>query len=539
MNKKRVFAAASALVMAMSAFAGSAMAEDDEKKIVSIQINAQLTSLDPLIAGDSVNIGVIANTMEGLFVVDAEGNIQNGLCESYEVSDDQLTYTFHIRDNANWSDGTAVTADDFAFAWRRNATAEGDFSLFTYQIEMAAIKNQAAVIAGEAPVEELGITVIDERTLQVELEYPVPFFLNLLTFGPWSPVKESQLEAEGDQFGVTCDSVLYCGPYLIEEWDVAGNTVVLTKNEDYWDAENVDVDEIDLVIIPDVQQAVMAYENGDVDTITLTGDMVSMYQGNEEFSNVMGPFNYYLMFNTQKEGYDNQTLRQAIAYCIDRESLCANVLNDGSTPAYNMVMKGLVSNSAGEDYAEICGQYFQYDPEKAKELWAQAQEETDLREITIVYDEEKEFAANTAAFIQSALENTLEGLTINISSTPKKNRIQMAQDHDFEILVWGWGPDYADPTAILAMFESDHPSNYSGWVSEEFDRLYNEANTTLAGDEEARWANLIECNNICTENANTVPLFQTGSAKLIKSNVSGITEHSTGVPCFYKFVTKE
>lgn len=534
---RRVMAVTAAAVMSMSSFVVPAMA--DEEEVVSIQITTPLMSMDPLIGGDATNTTVISNTMEGLFVVDADGQIQNGLCDSYEVSDDQKTYTFHIRDNAKWSDGTPVTAQDFAYAWKRNATAEGDYSTFTYQIEMAAIKNYEEVTSGEADADELGVTAVDDNTLKVELEYPVPFFLNLLTFSPWAPVKESKLTEEGDQFGVNKDSVLYCGAYTLDQWDVGGNTIVLKKNPDYWDAENVDVDEIDFVTISDTQQAVMAYQNGDVDNITLTGDMVSMYQGDPEFSNVPGSFNYYLMVNTTKDGYDNKDLRQAIAYAIDRESLCTNVLNDGSTPAYNMLMKGLVSNADGEDFADASGQYFQYDTEKAKELWAKAQEETDLREINIIYDEEKDFAANTAAFIQSQLESTLDGLTVNISSTPKKNRIQLAQDHDYDIELWGWGPDYADPTAILAMYESDHPSNYSLWSSDEFDKLYNEANTTLAGDETARWDNLIKCNDICTENAGCIPLFQTGSATLTKSNVTGITEHNTGVPCYYKFVEKD
>ena len=534
---RRVMAVTAAAVMSMSGFAVPAMA--DEEEAVSIQISAPIMSMDPLIGGDSTNVAVISNTMEGLFVVDADGQIQNGLCDSYEVSDDQKTYTFHIRDNAKWSDGTPVTAQDFEYAWKRNETAQGDYSKFTYQIEMAAIKNYEAVTSGEADADELGVTAVDDNTLQVELEYPVPFFLNLLTFSPWAPVKESKLTEEGDQFGVDKDSVLYCGAYTLDQWDVGGNTIVLKKNPDYWDAENVDVDEIDLVVISDTQQAVMAYQNGDVDNVTLTGDMVSMYQDDPEFSNVLGSFNYYLMVNTTKDGYDNKDLRQAIAYAIDRESLCTNVLNDGSTPAYNMVMKGLVSNSDGEDFVDASGQYFQYDTEKAKELWAKAQEETDLREINIIYDEEKDFAANTAAFIQSQLESTLDGLTVNISSTPKKNRIQLAKDHDYDIELYAWGPDYADPTAILAMYESDHPSNYSLWSSDEFDKLYNEANTTLAGDETARWDNLIKCNDICTENAGCIPLFQTGSATLTKSNVTGITEHNTGVPCYYKFVEKD
>ena len=145
---RRVMAVTAAAVMSMSGFAVPAMA--DEEEAVSIQISASIMSMDPLIGGDSTNVAVISNTMEGLFVVDADGQIQNGLCDSYEVSDDQKTYTFHIRDNAKWSDGTPVTAQDFEYAWKRNATAQGDYSTFTYQIEMAAIKNYEAVTSGEA-----------------------------------------------------------------------------------------------------------------------------------------------------------------------------------------------------------------------------------------------------------------------------------------------------------------------------------------------------------------------------------------------------
>ena len=152
---RRVMAVTAAAVMSMSGFAVPAMA--DEEEAVSIQISASIMSMDPLIGGDSTNVAVISNTMEGLFVVDADGQIQNGLCDSYEVSDDQKTYTFHIRDNAKWSDGTPVTAQDFAYAWKRNATAQGDYSKFTYQIEMAAIKNYEAVTSGEADADELGV----------------------------------------------------------------------------------------------------------------------------------------------------------------------------------------------------------------------------------------------------------------------------------------------------------------------------------------------------------------------------------------------
>lgn len=135
---RRVMAVTAAAVMSMSGFAVPAMA--DEEEAVSIQISASIMSMDPLIGGDSTNVAVISNTMEGLFVVDADGQIQNGLCDSYEVSDDQKTYTFHIRDNAKWSDGTPVTAQDFEYAWKRNATAQGDYSKLHIRLRWLLLK---------------------------------------------------------------------------------------------------------------------------------------------------------------------------------------------------------------------------------------------------------------------------------------------------------------------------------------------------------------------------------------------------------------
>lgn len=505
-------------------------------KTLNLAAQSSVMSLDPLIAGDEVSMGVISNVVEGLFVVDSKGKIQPGLCKNYEVSQDQKTYTFHLRDGITWSNGKPVTAQDFVYAWQRNATSTGDLSTFQYQIEMAAIKNYADVIGGKKPVDQLGVKAVDSKTISLELEHPVPFLLNLLAFTPWLPVNEEYQKSQGNKFGVTKDNVLYNGPYYISDYQVGGNTVTLTKNPKYWDAANVQVGTVKIQVISDTQQAVMSYRNNTVDNVALTGDLVSQNASDPGFSKVLGPYNYFLMFNTKVSGLDNQDFRQAIAYAIDRNALCGNVLNDGSIPSYNMTLKGLCTNAGGKDFTEASGKYFQYNAQKAKELWAKAKTETKLREVTLTYDQEKDFAANTCTFIKSSLEKTLDGLTVNLEATPKKNRIQKEMDHNFQICLHAWGPDYADPTAILAMYKSNHPSNYSQWNNAQFDTLYDKANSTDAGNAAARWNDLIQCNNICTEQAVCVPIFQTGSAQLTRKTVSGLTNSLTGVKCFYKFV---
>lgn len=516
---------------------GDAGSSEGGEKTVNLAVATSIMSLDPLISGDTVSMGVISNTVEGLFDCDAEGQMQPAACETYEVSDDQLTYTFHLRDGIKWSNGEDVTANDFIYAWHRNAQGTGTAAQFQYQIEMAALKNYAAVMAGEMDVNELGCKAIDDKTIEITLEHPVPFLLNLLAFTPWVPVNQKFCEEQGDQFGVGKDNLLYSGAYILDAFSTDSNTITLKKNPDYWGADSVDVDIVNLQVISETQQAVMSYESGTVDYVELTGNLVSQYQDNPAFSSVPGPFNYYLMFNTTLPGYDNKDFRQAIAYSIDRDALCNDVLQDGSQPAHNMTMKGLCSNSEGVDFTEDCEQFYEYDPDKAAELWNGVKDSLGLSEITIVYDQEKDFAQTSCEFMQAAIQSALEGLTVNIESTPKENRLQMEEDRDFEIVLHGWGPDYADPTAILAMYESDHPSNYSQWVNEEFDTLYEKANNEDSGDEAARWEDLKQCNSICTEEAVCPPIFQTGSAVLTRETLHGRTNHMCGVKCFYKYMT--
>ena len=510
---------------------------DSGSKGVGIAVATAPITLDPLAALDTISMTFISQGLECLFEKDAEGEIKPAACESYEVSDDQLTWTFTLRD-ATWSNGDPVVADDFICSWQRNAQADSGVADFQYQIEMAAIKNYAAVLDGSADVSELGISAPDDKTIVIELEHPVPFMLDLLSFTPWAPVNRAFREEKGDMFGITKDDQIYNGPFTVTQYDSAANTFVLTKNEGYWDVDNVALDTVTFQVIPETQQAVMAYESGTVDYVELTGDLVAQYQDNEAFGTWDGQFNYYLMMNTTREGMNNENFRRAIACAINREDICSSILKDGSEPVQQMIMKGLFFNEAGEDFAEASPQPNGYDLEQAQQFWEAAQAETDVREFTLLFDQDKDFTQDACAYIQDTVQKALPGLTINLEATPKKSRTDRAQSGDFDVCLWGWGPDYADPTAILAMYESNHPSNYSRWVDEEFDTLYEQANSTDAGDADARWDELMRCNEICSTRAVSIPIFQTGLCTLTRPEVTGMGHHITGTQYFCKYMDK-
>ena len=517
---------------APAATTGSAPAASGAKT-VSVGITTAQADLDPISSSDGFYVMLLGNILGGLYCVDENNVLQLDLAEKAEVSDDGLVYTFTIRDT-KWSNGDPVTANDFVFAWRRLADPTSG-TQYAYLVEEANIKNGSAVTTGEMDPSELGVTALDDKTLQVELEVPTPYFASLTAFSPLCPLNEKFVTEQGDQFALTKDNYLYSGPYMLSEWDVASNTVSMVKNPSYWDTANVDVDQVNFQQIVDPQTGVMSYENGDLDRVTVSGNLVGQYATSPEFSSALGVFNWYLYFNAEK--VTNQKLRQAIAYSVDREALVNNIMRDGSVSQYNLLMTGLYADENGNDFNDACGNHYEVDKAKAAQLWAEAKAEGAQTKLTLTYEEDTTIVANVAAYVQSEIETTLDGFTVELQCIPKKNRITNMQNGDYEVALHRWGPDYADPSCIMALYTTDSPYNYSNWSDAEYDQMNKDCSTTLILDNKARWNKYIEAEQRVMDAAVSVPLYQVAEAVLNRSTVHGITNHITGVSCYYKFVT--
>lgn len=524
---------------ASSARAETTEGGKDGGNLLNVHIDVEVASMDPQIATDGTSFEVIADITDGLYELDAGGKPVPGLAESVDKSPDGLTLTYHLRD-VKWSNGTPVTANDFVFAWRR-AVDPKTASEYAFIVGIAGIRNADAVAAGEKPLEELGVTAVDDKTLKVELDVPVPYFESLMAFPTFYPVNQEFFEACGDQYASTPDTLLSNGPFKITSYEPAATTITLEKNPDYWDADKVKLDGMKYQVIKDSQQAILAYQNGDLDVVTLSGEQVEQFQADPEFKNIMAGYLWYISPNTKVAGLENLNLRKALSLCFDKEAVCNNILKDGSIPAYFAVPTLLATGPDGKDYRESAGSdYFKTDKAEALKYWEEAKKELGVESLTYnMIVEDTESAINVAQFLQSEIQTTLPGITINLEQMPKKNRVERMQQGQYELGLTRWGPDYADPMTYLDMWTTNSPNNYGFWSNSEYDTIIESSKKgELALDPEKRWSALINAEKIVCDDAVILPVYQKGNAVMQKANVEGIEFHSIAINRYFKNAVK-
>lgn len=505
---------------------------------LKVQIDVEVASMDPQIAVDEASFGVIAAVTEGLYSTDADGKPILAMAESVDKSDDGLTYTFKLKD-AKWSNGTEVTANDFVFAWRRLVNPD-TASEYAFIAGIAGIKNADTISAGDLPIEDLGVTAEDDKTLVVELSTPVTFFESLMTFPSFLPVNEKFYTEAGDSFATSPSTILANGPYKVSSYEPAATTIELVKNEDYWDASAVSLGGIKFQVIKEAQQTMLSYKNGDLDVATLAGEQVEQFKGDPEFNNIMEGYLWYISANLKVPGIENKNLRKALALSYDKEAIVNNILKDGSIVADFAVPKLLATGPDGKDFRETADTYYSTDKAEALKYFNLAK--TELGKETFNYTmlvEDTESAQNVAQFLQSEIQTTLPGVTINLEVMPKKNRVERMQKGDFEFVLTRWGPDYADPMTYLDMWTTGNSNNYGFWSNAEYDEILTSAKSgKLALDPKARWEALKQAEAIAMEEAVILPVYQKGAAVMIKSGVENVEFHSVGVSRIYKNVIK-
>lgn len=507
-------------------------------------LETPVQSLDPQQATDGTSFEVIADYTDGLMQMDADGKAVPAIAESYELSEDGLTYTFHLREDAVWSNGEPVTAADFVFGWQR-AVDPSVASEYAYMLsDIGQIKNAAEIIAGEKDKSELGVTAVDDHTLQVELNVPVSYFLSLMYFPTYYPVNQAFFESCGDTFATSPETTLSNGAFVLDTYEPAATTVHLTKNPDYYDADSIQLAGLNYQVIQDSQQALMSYQTGDLDITLVNGEQVDQVKEDPEFTTIGAGYLWYVSPNIKGvPELANQNIRLAMTFAINRESITSDVLKDGSIPTYTAVPLQFAAGPDGSDFsadqemfADVCA----YDTAKAAEYWTKGLDELGITELTLdmVVDAD-DAPQKVAQVLKEQWETTLPGLTVNLVVEPKKQRVEDMQNGNFQLGLTRWGPDYADPMTYLGMWVTDNSNNYGFWSNAEYDAIIDECTTgTLATDAQGRWDRLFDAEKLVMDEAVIYPLYTQANAEMISSNVTGIEFHPVALNRVYKNAVK-
>lgn len=511
---------------------------------LNVMIETPVESLDPQQATDGTSFEVIADFTDGLMQMDADGQAVPAVAESYELSEDGLTYTFHLRSDAKWSNGTPVTAADFVFAWQR-AVDPAVASEYAYMLsDIGQIKNAEAIIAGEMDKSELGVTAIDDLTLQVELNVPVSYFLSLMYFPTFYPVNEEFFNTCGDTFATSPETILANGAFVLDSYEPAATAFHLTKNADYYDADKVQLAGLNYQVIQDSQQALMSYQTGALDTTLVNGEQVDQVKDDPEFLSVGAGYLWYVSPNIAAvPELANLNIRMALTTAIDREAITTAVLKDGSAATYTAVPPQFAAGPDGSDfsgdqtkYADVCS----YDVAKAAEYWAAGLEELGITELTLdmVVDAD-DAPQKVAQVLKEQWETALPGFTVNLVIEPKKQRVQDLQEGNFDLGLTRWGPDYADPMTYLGMWVTDNSNNYGLWSNAEYDAIIAECTTgALCTDAEGRWSRLYDAEKIVMDEAVIFPLYTQCNAEMLSSKVTGVEYHPVALNRVYKNAAK-
>lgn len=509
----------------------------DAEQVLHFINGDTIPSMDPGMATDEYGIQFTGATMEGLYRV-KDGEIVPGIAKDHEVSEDGTTWTFNLREDATWSNGDPVTAHDFVYAWQRAVDPETGSEYGPYMLG-GVVKNATAVNEGEVPVKELGVSAPDDYTLEVNLENPVPYFESLATFPTYYPLNEDFVEEQGDKYATSTDTLLFNGPFTLENWESTASSWELQKNGDYWDAETVQLEKMTFEVVKDPQTQVDLYESGKVDRAGLSSDLVDKYQSHDHYKVFPEASLFYLKMNqTKSDALANKKMRKAIAMAVDKEALVNEILNNGSIASNGFVPKDFVQTPSGEDFREANGDLITHDPEQAKKLWEEGLEEIGKDSVELeLLGGDSETAKLSDEYIANQLQKNLPGLDVTLKSVPFEQRLDADTNMEYQLQTSGWGPDYMDPYTFLNLWLTDGQNNKMGYSNEEYDKLIQETTDELAQDPEARYQNFLEAEKILAETAAVAPLYQSAKAQLVRPKIQDIYFNSFGPTYEWKWAS--
>ena len=478
------------------------------------------SSLDPhKVSGDWEN-RIVGDIFEGLVTEDINAEPIAGQAESWTVSDDGLTYTFTLRDGIQWTDGTPVTAGDFEYALQRlmNPETAANYAYLQYPI-----KNSEKINSGDiTDFGMLGVKAIDDKTLEITLEQSTPYFLGALTHYTAYPVPQHVIEAKGADW-VKIENIVTNGPYKPIDW-VPGSHVTTEKNESYYDAANVSIENVKFFVLEDESAALKRYRSGDFDILTeFPTDQYEWMQENLPGQAKVAPYAglYYYAFNTEKPPFDNADIRKALSMAVNREVIGPQILGTGELPAYSWVPPGMANYSDGPtlDWKDMA---YGDKVEMAKTLIADAGYNADNPlKVELRYntnENHKRIAVAVAAMWKPL------GVQVELLNTETKVHYAELQKGQLQVARAGWLADYNDADNFLNLLKSGVNYNYGRYSNPDYDKFLNEANQSTDLDERA--ALMKKAEKIALDDNASLPIYYYLARNVVSPKVKGYQDNA-------------
>lgn len=489
-----------------------------EEGILLVGNGSEPKGLDPhLVTGVTEN-QIIQALIEGLIAYHPDDDTQPypGVAESWESNEDFTVWTFNLRDNAKWSNGDPVVASDFVYSWQRILTPElgAEYAEMLYVIDNAGAFHKGEI----SDFSQVGVTAIDDQTLEVRLKGPTPYFLSMLKHYSFYPVNPRAVEEHGGmadrQSGwSTAENYVGNGPFVLKEWNT-NNFLEVERNPDYWDADNVALNGIRFFPIENLNTEHTAFLGGRLHvTYEIPADRIRGLQEANDPALSIDPYmgSYFYRVNVTREPFTDPRVREALSMAIDRQLIVERVSQGGQTPATGFVPEGLAGYPAAEAVS--------YNPERAKELLAEAGypggEGFPQAEIHINTSENHRKIAEA---IQAMWRQEL-GVEIGIYNQEWKVYLDSQSSLDYDISRSGWIADYVHPMTFLEIFTEGNGNNDTGWVNPQYDSLIRQAQT--ASSEEQRSALMQQAEAILLEELPIVPIYWYTRPRMIDPRVEG------------------
>ena len=491
------------------------------EKILSVQVGPDPETIDPALNSAVDGGNMLLHSFECLLAVDQNGQLAPGQAESWETSEDGLTWTFHLRDGLKWSDGSDLTANDFVYSWKR--VCDPMVAAPYAETVLSMVEGYDKAIEGD--LDALQVAATDNNTLVVTLSAPCSYFGSLAAFATLSPVQQATVEANGDAWATKAETYISNGPFYVSDW-VPGSYIMMTKNPYYWNADAIKLDGIKWNLIEDSNAAYSAYQTGEVLMIKdVPTEEIPSLKENADFyvDPIIGT--YYLSMNIDREPFNNADVRKALSLAIDRDYVANTLMQGTYSPAGNFMGPGWIDTdgkqfkdnaNGGKEYIDTTN--YEADLEEAKQLLADAGYPNGEGFPTITYStNDAGYHKVVAEYLQQAWAEL--GIDLQVDIVEWASFTPMRRNGDYDVARNGWVGDYSDPSNMLDLFYSTNGNNDGKFNNADYDAALELSRTTL--DAAERSTALHNAEDVLMEEAGCIPVAYYNDFWLQSDKITG------------------